>query len=135
MYAASKLPSLEGSRKEYASTTHRHALRSLENGGTRTVKTLRCVCDVGDTEVACEDDKEWEEVRPWTGSAVREQDLKQCKDGIERMLGDVGPSWKRASRMSNDMAGGSPIERTGVGCGKCCRRSEERPKYGCDNEG
>lgn len=48
--------------------------------------------DVGDTEVACEDDKEWDEVRPRAGPTVREQDLEEHKTSVHRMLRDVGPS-------------------------------------------
>ena len=57
----------------------------------RTVKTLGRVRDVGDTEVACEDDKEWDEVHPRAGSAVREQDLKDRKAGIHHVFRDVAP--------------------------------------------
>lgn len=58
----------------------------------RTVKSLGCIGDVGDTEVACKDDKEWDEVRPRAGSGVREKYLKERKASVHRMLGDIGPS-------------------------------------------
>ena len=59
--------------------------------GKRTVKTLGRVRDVGDTEVAREDDEEWDEVHPRAGSAVGEQDLKDRKACIHHVFRNVAP--------------------------------------------
>lgn len=57
--------------------------------------------NVCDTEVACKDEKEWDEVYPRTGSAVRAQDLEKHESGVHHMLGDIGPSWE--SRLESAM--------------------------------
>ena len=60
-----------------------HRFRTREK---RTVKSLCCARDVSDTEVSCEDEKEWDEMRPRAGSTMRERDLKESKVGIYHIL-------------------------------------------------
>ena len=93
----------------------------FRTGEKRTVKSLCCARDVSDTEVSCEDEKEWDEVRPRAGSTVRERDLKGSEAGTHHMLRDVAPSWEARLESADNTARGLPIGRTAIGCSERCR--------------
>lgn len=65
----------------------------VEQGDKRTVKSLGRKSNVRNTKIECEDDKEWKEVDPRARSSVREENLKERKARVHRMMRDVGPTW------------------------------------------